>query len=92
MGSIFFIHLLSILLLLTISQRGRLKSIFNHCVHFYFCFYRFFLCQLTEELQNVRESESRYKQQHTEAQKREKMLIRRLAAKEQELQEYVVGF
>lgn len=51
-----------------------------------------FLCQLTEELQNVRESESRYKQQHIEAQKREKMLIRRLAAKEQELQEYVVGF
>lgn len=51
-----------------------------------------FSCQLTEELQNVRESESRYKQQHIEAQKREKMLVRRLAAKEQELQEYVVGF
>lgn len=45
----------------------------------------------TEELQNVRESESRYKQQHIEAQKREKMLIRRLAAKEQEMQEYIVG-
>lgn len=44
----------------------------------------------TEELQNVRESESRYKQQINEAQKREKMLIRRLAAKEQEMQEYVV--
>lgn len=43
-----------------------------------------------EELQNVRESESRYKQQHIEVLKREKMLIRRLAAKEQEMQEYVV--
>ncbi|XP_055319002.1 pre-mRNA-splicing regulator female-lethal(2)D [Sitodiplosis mosellana] len=42
-----------------------------------------------EELQNVKESESRYKQQHIEAQKREKMLIRRLAAKEQEMQEYI---
>lgn len=44
-----------------------------------------------EELQNVRESESKYKQQHIEALKREKMLIRRLAAKEQEMQEYVVN-
>lgn len=45
-----------------------------------------------EELQNARESESKYKQQHVEALKREKMLIRRLAAKEQEMQEYVVKF
>lgn len=45
-----------------------------------------------EELQNARESESKFKQQHIEALKREKMLIRRLAAKEQEMQEYVVKF
>lgn len=69
-----------------------------------FCFYlspflSFFLCrifycllQIIEELQNVRESESRYKQQNIEALKREKMLIRRLAAKEQEMQEYVVRY
>ena len=44
-----------------------------------------------EELQNARESELKYKQQHIEALKREKMLIRRLAAKEQEMQEYVVS-
>ena len=56
----------------------------------YFCFF-FILPDLwIEELQNVRESESKYKQQHIEALKREKMLIRRLAAKEQEMQEYVV--
>lgn len=54
-----------------------------------FCFIA--IVKSTEELQNVKESELRYKQQHIEAQKREKMLIRRLAAKEQEMQEYIVS-
>lgn len=45
----------------------------------------------TEELQSIKESESRYKQQFLEGQKREKVLVRRLAAKEQEMQEYVVS-
>lgn len=46
---------------------------------------------LTEELQTTRESESKCKQQLIDAQRREKMLIRRLAAKEQEMQEYIVS-
>lgn len=46
-------------------------------------------CRLVEEeLQNVRDSEARYKQQFLEAQRRERMLIRRLASKEQEMQDY----
>lgn len=63
------------------------KSI-SEIFEFYFIFYCFYSI---EELQNARESESRYKQQHIETQKREKMLIRRLAAKEQEMQEYIVS-
>lgn len=47
---------------------------------------------IPEELQNVRESEGRYKQQFMEAQRRERMLIRRLAAKEQEMQDYAVRY
>lgn len=47
--------------------------------------------QPTEELQSLKESELRYKQQFLDAQKREKVLVRRLAAKEQEMQEYVVS-
>lgn len=62
---------------------------------FYFVFWHFcisFPSEISiEELQNARESESKYKQQNIEALKREKMLIRRLAAKEQEMQEYVVN-
>lgn len=54
------------------------------------CLFSLFPKIQTEELQNARESESKFKQQHIEALKREKMLIRRLAAKEQEMQEYVV--
>lgn len=53
---------------------------------FYFSPIGYFL----EELQSLRESESRYKQQYAEAQRRERLLIRRLAAKEQELQDYAV--
>ncbi|XP_015110810.1 pre-mRNA-splicing regulator WTAP [Diachasma alloeum] len=41
------------------------------------------------ELASLRESEDKYRQQYGEASHREKILVRRLASKEQELQEYV---
>ncbi|XP_031366041.1 pre-mRNA-splicing regulator female-lethal(2)D isoform X2 [Apis dorsata] len=41
------------------------------------------------DLSSLRESESKYRQQHAEASHREKILVRRLASKEQELQEYI---
>ncbi|KAG7189052.1 hypothetical protein KM043_008637 [Ampulex compressa] len=41
------------------------------------------------EVASLRESENKYRQQHAEASHREKILVRRLASKEQELQEYV---
>lgn len=41
-------------------------------------------------LTSLRESESKYRQQYVEASHREKILVRRLASKEQELQEYIV--
>ena len=41
------------------------------------------------ELASLRESENKYRQQHAEASHREKILVRRLASKEQELQEYI---
>lgn len=40
------------------------------------------------ELANLRESEDRMRQQHMESSHREKVLVRRLATKEQEMQEY----
>lgn len=40
------------------------------------------------ELNNLRESEDRIRQQHIESSHREKVLVRRLATKEQEMQEY----
>jgi len=42
------------------------------------------------ELASLRESENKYRQQYIEASHREKILVRRLASKEQELQEYIV--
>lgn len=42
------------------------------------------------ELASLRESENKYRQQYVEASHREKILVRRLASKEQELQEYIV--
>lgn len=42
------------------------------------------------KLASLRESENKYRQQHIEASHREKILVRRLASKEQELQEYIV--
>lgn len=42
------------------------------------------------ELTSLRESENKYRQQYIEATHREKILVRRLASKEQELQEYIV--
>ncbi|XP_034947303.1 pre-mRNA-splicing regulator WTAP [Chelonus insularis] len=41
------------------------------------------------EIASLRESEDKYRQQYAEASHREKILVRRLASKEQELQEYV---
>ncbi|XP_051165485.1 pre-mRNA-splicing regulator female-lethal(2)D isoform X2 [Leptopilina boulardi] len=41
------------------------------------------------EISSLRESEEKYRQQYSEASHREKILVRRLASKEQELQEYV---
>ncbi|XP_077267750.1 pre-mRNA-splicing regulator female-lethal(2)D isoform X1 [Temnothorax americanus] len=41
------------------------------------------------ELTSLRESENKYRQQYIEASHREKILVRRLASKEQELQEYI---
>lgn len=58
---------------------------------FFFLFFFSPRFRPTEELQSIKESESRYKQQFLEGQKREKVLVRRLAAKEQEMQEYVVS-
>lgn len=43
---------------------------------------------LEEELQTVKESESKLKQQYAETQRRERILARRLAVKEQEMQDY----
>jgi len=42
------------------------------------------------ELASLRDSENKYRQQYIEASHREKILVRRLASKEQELQEYIV--
>jgi len=42
------------------------------------------------ELASLRDSENKYRQQYVEASHREKILVRRLASKEQELQEYIV--
>ena len=49
-----------------------------------------FFCIFVEELQTLRESELRLRQQHGESQRRERILVRRLAAKEQEMQDYSV--
>ena len=45
-----------------------------------------------EELGSLRESEEKLKQQQQEATQRENMLVMRLSAKEQELQDYVVRY
>lgn len=46
----------------------------------------------TEELQSIKESESKLKQQYVESQRRERILARRLAVKEQEMQDFAVSF
>lgn len=45
--------------------------------------------QNQSDLASLRESENKYRQQYVEASHREKILVRRLASKEQELQEYI---
>jgi len=47
-------------------------------------------CSFIGELASLRESENKYRQQYIEASHREKILVRRLASKEQEMQEYIV--
>lgn len=42
-------------------------------------------------MEKAKEIEDRNKQQYAESQHREKVLVRRLAAKEQEIQDYVVS-
>ena len=42
-------------------------------------------------MQSLRESETRLKQQYAESQRRERMLVRRLALKEQEIQDFAVN-
>lgn len=42
-------------------------------------------------LEKAKEAEEKTKQQYAESQHREKVLVRRLAAKEQEIQDYVVS-
>ena len=44
-----------------------------------------------DEISTLRESEEKLKTQQTEASRRENVLVMRLAAKEQEMQEYVVN-
>lgn len=44
------------------------------------------------ELAALRDGEERLRSLYAESQQREKVLVRRLAAKEQEMQDYVVGF
>ena len=45
----------------------------------------------TEELHSIKESESKLKQQYAESQRRERILARRLAVKEQEMQDFAVS-
>ena len=45
---------------------------------------------IDDEISILRESEEKLKTQQTEASRRENVLVMRLAAKEQEMQEYVV--
>lgn len=44
----------------------------------------------TDELQRLRDSDQRLKQQYADSKRREHILARRLALKEQELQDYAV--
>lgn len=50
----------------------------------------YFIC--IGSLEKAKEVEDRIKQQYAESQHREKILVRRLAAKEQEIQDYVVSY
>lgn len=43
------------------------------------------------DLNSLKESEEKYRQQYAEASHREKILVRRLASKEQEVREYAVS-
>lgn len=67
-----------------LSLAVQIGSLSINIQHFFFTLFNL------EELQSTRLSESKYKQQLIDAQRREKMLIRRLAAKEHEMQEYIV--
>ena len=49
------------------------------------------MCCIDDELSGLRESEEKLKQQQVEATRRENVLVMRLTAKEQEMQEYMVN-
>lgn len=49
-----------------------------------------FIFIFPDELQKITESESRLRQQYTESQRRERILIRRLGSKEQEILDLAV--
>lgn len=46
---------------------------------------------LEEEVATLKQSETTLKQQNVDAQRRERLLVRRLATKEQEMQDYMVS-
>lgn len=49
----------------------------------FFCF--------SEEVATLKQSETTLKQQNVDSQRRERLLVRRLATKEQEMQDYMVS-
>lgn len=57
----------------------------NYLLSIYIC------ASFTGDLTALKESEVKYRQQYAEASHREKVLVRRLASKESELQEYIVS-
>ncbi|XP_058117014.1 uncharacterized protein LOC131283984 [Anopheles ziemanni] len=64
-----------------LASRGR-EAVDKHQTLEYHC------RMLEEELQSVKDSEAKVKQQYIESQRRERFLARRLAVKEQEMQDY----
>lgn len=64
----------------------------NFVVQFLNYHSNFILKLSSGSLEKAKEVEDRIKQQYAESQHREKVLVRRLAAKEQEIQDYVVSY
>lgn len=49
------------------------------------------LFAFSEEVATLKQSETTLKQQNVDSQRRERLLVRRLATKEQEMQDYMVS-